>query len=244
MNCPDKRLQARRDLPASSERDYYTAMPAQSVSEAAFKRREHILQVAAEVFSGRGYRRASIADIVEKAGIARGTFYLYFESKREVFLELIERYFTDFAELLNENHSHLENTFRNGGNALKAWRDNVMRIMQYHCDNPHLTSIVYREALGKDEDFSERVNELSGLARDRLVAEFRMMEKHGMLRPCDLEIVATIVMGSTVNIIMEHLLKESGRNLESLADEIMSYHIRALMPAGLDADRVVKIALA
>jgi hypothetical protein len=103
---------------------------------------------------------------------------------------------------------------------------------------------VYREALGKDEDFSERVNELSGLARDRLVAEFRMMEKHGMLRPCDLEIVATIVMGSTVNIIMEHLLKESGRNLESLADEIMSYHIRALMPAGLDADRVVKIALA
>ncbi len=230
-------------MPAPSERDYHTAMPAQSVSEAALKRREHILQVAAEVFSSKGYRRTSIADIVEQAGIARGTFYLYFESKREVFLDIIERYFTDFAELLNDNHRHLEATFRDHGNALRAWRDNVMRIMEYHRENPHLTSIVYREALGKDEDFADRVKELSGLARDRLVTEFRMMEEHGMLRPCDLEIVATIVMGSTINIIMEHLLKESGRNLESLAAEIMSYHIRALIPAGLNADQVVEIAL-
>ncbi len=230
-------------MPALRERDYHTAMPAQSVSEAANKRREHILEVATEIFSGKGYRRASVADIVEQAGIARGTFYLYFESKREVFLELIERYFTDFAELLNENHRHLGNTFRDGGNALRAWRENVMRIMEYHRDNPHLTSIVYREALGKDEDFSERVDELSGFAREKLVAEFRMMEEHSMLRPCDLEIVVTIVMGSTVNIIMEHLLKESGRNLESLADEIMSYHIRALIPANLDADVVVRAAI-
>ncbi len=218
-------------------------MPAQSISEAALKRREHILQVAAEVFSGKGYRRASIADIVDKAGIARGTFYLYFESKREVFMDLIEGYFTDFAGILNQNHKHLETTFREHGNALKAWRDNVMRVMEYHCDNPHLTSIVYREALGKDEDFSDRVNELMGLARAMLVAEFRMMDEHGLLRPCDLNIVVSIVMGSIVNIIMEHLLKESGRNLESLADEIMSYHIRALMPASPEADSIVEIAL-
>lgn len=218
-------------------------MPAQSVSEAALKRREHILQVAAEVFSGKGYRRASIADIVEQAGIARGTFYLYFESKREVFLELIERYFTDFAQLLAENHAHLEVTFRDNENALRAWRDNVMRVMVYHRDNPHLTSIVYREALGKDEDFSDRVNELMGLARQMLVEEFRMMEEHHLLRPCDLDVVTTIVMGSIVNIIMEYLQNEPKRNLEELADEIMSYHIRALMPATLDADQIVKIAL-
>ncbi len=218
-------------------------MPAQSVSEAALKRREHILQVAAEVFSGKGYRRASIADIVEQAGIARGTFYLYFESKREVFMDLIEGYFNDFAEILTENHKHLEATFREKGNALRAWRDNIMRVMSYHRDNPHLTSIVYREALGKDEDFSDRVNELTGLARQMLLEEFRMMEEHHMLRPCDLDFVVTIVMGSIVNIIMEHLLKESGRDLESLADDIMSYHIRALIPAGLDADQVVRIAL-
>ncbi len=218
-------------------------MPAQPVSEAALKRREHILQVAAEVFSSKGYRRASIADIVEQAGIARGTFYLYFESKREVFLELIEGYFTDFAELLYQNHIHLEDTFREGGNPLRAWRDNIMRIMQYHRDNPGLSSIVYREALGKDEDFSERVNELMEKARQMLVAEFHMMDDHHLLRPCDLDIVVTIVMGSIVNIIMEHLLNEPGRDLEKLADEIMSYHIRALMPASPDADKIVRTAI-
>ncbi len=46
-----------------------------------------------------------------------------------------------------------------------------------------------------------------------------------------------------INIVMEHLLRERGRDLEGLASEIMSYHVRALMPAGLDADRLVRGAL-
>jgi AcrR family transcriptional regulator len=44
------------------------------------------------VFAKRGYHEATIDDIVAEAGVARGTFYLYFEDKRAVFAELIERF--------------------------------------------------------------------------------------------------------------------------------------------------------
>lgn len=45
-----------------------------------------ILWAAAQVFAERGYHAATIDDIAEYAGIAKGTVYLYFRSKYELFL--------------------------------------------------------------------------------------------------------------------------------------------------------------
>ncbi len=42
------------------------------------------------MFARKGYRRAAISDIIERAGVARGTFYLYFDSKEQVFLAIVE----------------------------------------------------------------------------------------------------------------------------------------------------------
>jgi AcrR family transcriptional regulator len=56
------------------------------------ERRERILQVAAEVFAREGYHRATIADIITGADIARGTFYLYFKSKQDVFEFMADRF--------------------------------------------------------------------------------------------------------------------------------------------------------
>ncbi len=56
------------------------------------ERRQHILAAARDVFAKRGYHDATIDDIVAEAGVARGTFYLYFEDKRAVFSELIDRF--------------------------------------------------------------------------------------------------------------------------------------------------------
>ena len=47
-------------------------------------RREQVLLCAQRVFSRKGYHAAGVADIIQAAGVARGTFYLYFESKRRV----------------------------------------------------------------------------------------------------------------------------------------------------------------
>lgn len=193
-------------------------------------RREQVLAVAAGVFAEKGYRSALITDIVEGAGIGRGTFYLYFDSKKDVFLELIEGYFEGFAALLKQNHIRLETAVRDGGDAIATWRENMVRIFAYHRDNPEVTSVVYRDGLGMDEDFAERVDELSSLARMHFHEQFRLLGKYGLIRPVDLDVVASIVMGSAVYVIMEHLVKDSRRSVEQLADEMMQYHIRALMP--------------
>lgn len=52
--------------------------------------RQRIVEAAEKVFGEKGYFPASIADITREAGVAQGTFYVYFKSKHEVFVEVVE----------------------------------------------------------------------------------------------------------------------------------------------------------
>jgi AcrR family transcriptional regulator len=47
---------------------------------------ERLLAVAREAFARRGYAGVNVGDICEAAGIAKGSFYRYFESKDEIFV--------------------------------------------------------------------------------------------------------------------------------------------------------------
>ncbi len=57
----------------------------------AAKRREQLLDVAAELFSVRGYAGATTAQIAKEAGITEPIIYRHFKSKRDLFVALIER---------------------------------------------------------------------------------------------------------------------------------------------------------
>ncbi len=52
--------------------------------------RRRILDAAEAVFGESGYYEASISEITRRAGVAQGTFYIYFSSKHEIFVELVE----------------------------------------------------------------------------------------------------------------------------------------------------------
>ncbi len=51
-------------------------------------RKEQILGAAQRVLREKGYDNSTISDIVKEAGVAQGTFYLYFDSKKAAVMEL------------------------------------------------------------------------------------------------------------------------------------------------------------
>lgn len=53
-------------------------------------RPSEILDAATEVFGGKGYAAARMEDIARKAGVTKGTIYLYFHGKEDVFKSLVE----------------------------------------------------------------------------------------------------------------------------------------------------------
>jgi AcrR family transcriptional regulator len=66
------------------------AAPRQSAREAkAAARREAILDAALDEFSARGFAAARLDDVAARAGVAKGTIYLYFADKETLFQELV-----------------------------------------------------------------------------------------------------------------------------------------------------------
>jgi AcrR family transcriptional regulator len=67
------------------------ASPARlSRAESQARTRQALLDAAAAVFVERGYQRASVEAIAERAGFTRGAFYSNFSSKGELFAELLQ----------------------------------------------------------------------------------------------------------------------------------------------------------
>lgn len=64
--------------------------------------KQHILDVALDLFSQRGYSSVSIRDICGKVGIKESSVYYHFKNKKEIFDELC-KYFTDVTNNISQN---------------------------------------------------------------------------------------------------------------------------------------------
>ena len=62
------------------------------VSKSPEERKKEILDVAEELFTTKGYAETTINDILQKIGIAKGTFYYYFKSKEDVMDAIVDRF--------------------------------------------------------------------------------------------------------------------------------------------------------
>jgi AcrR family transcriptional regulator len=63
-------------------------------------RRETILRAALEEFSARGFAAARLDDVAKRAGVAKGTIYLYFADKEALFQEIVRAQLTPFVGTL------------------------------------------------------------------------------------------------------------------------------------------------
>lgn len=71
------------------------AVPASTVRKIrSAERRDAILAAALDEFSSRGFEAARLDDVARRAGVAKGTIYLYFRDKESLFQELIRAMLT------------------------------------------------------------------------------------------------------------------------------------------------------
>ena len=91
-------------------------MPSDTFFRLPAPKRERLLRCARQEFSRVSYPDASINRIIHSAGIPRGSFYMYFEDKSDLFLYLMDRFVDAFIEtvcqLLEEEEGDLFRAFQ------------------------------------------------------------------------------------------------------------------------------------
>lgn len=176
-------------------------------------RRTALLDAAKRRFARRGYHRTSIDDIIDEAGIARGTFYLHFESKRAIFDELV-------AELL----ATLQATVRRidvspGAESPRVQLDSMVgRVLQALVDNREMASLLLREAAGLDEDFDRKLSDFYGRIEALLVRALTTGQEMGLVRPMVPAIAARAALGMVKETVQWGILgDEDGPGKVSVA---------------------------
>ena len=140
--------------PASSSR----RLPAAARSERQTERREAILAAALAEFSERGFSAARLDDVAKRAGIAKGTIYLYFRDKESLFQDLVRtRLFplVDTIEHLRNVEMPLDVLARRlvdlfVDEVMATPRCDVIRLMMAEGARfPKLAEFYYREVLSR-----------------------------------------------------------------------------------------------
>ncbi len=75
-------------------------------------KKAQIMEKAVEVFARKGYHKTRISDITRAVGLGHSTFYLYFPSKKAMFLECVDRVFQAMFSGVWEEIKHEENPLR------------------------------------------------------------------------------------------------------------------------------------
>ncbi len=191
------------------------------------QRRAQIIAVATEVFAAKGYHDARIDDIVVRAGIARGTFYLYFEDKRAIFEHIVDT----FLGQLHDAIRVIELDDPTAPASLQL-RDNLLRVVDLFSSNPAMARILLSAAVGLDADFDRKLlafYEAIAALIERALSEG---EAAGFVRAGNRHARALCVMGVLKELNYQLMLRKSAASPTELVDVMLD-----LVAYGLFTDR-------
>ena len=172
-------------------------------------RRNELLIAARAVFGKKGFHDASIDEIAEMAEVAKGTVYLYYKSKKDLYMEALRF----GVESLNaELRQQADRPGRNCQEALRVLTETKLLFFEEHRD---FFRIYYSE-LGKLPSHPSAL----AMFRDLYTEQVRIFErilregiKHREVRNLDIEKMAYAIADLTRGIATQRLLGMSGTRI-------------------------------
>ena len=188
-------------------------------------RREEILTAAITVFSQKGYHDTSISDLIEKAGIARGTFYLYFENKRQIFDSILDNLLLEIDRCIRTIEIGAEKP-----NPLDQLRANLTRIFTLFVENPELSKILLRHATGLDEESDQKITEFYSNSAYKIEEALRLGIRMNLVRECEPRITSYCILGS-IREVIEHitLSRRDISEIDAIVEEVLGFGLYGLM---------------
>jgi len=133
-------------------------MPMENFFRIRAEKQSHIVNAAFMIFGRQGYRKASLSDIAQEAGITKGMITYYFGSKKTLYMYLVDVSQTMLAQATSEQMSNRNIDFFE---RLRLVTEVNMSAMKEHPALISFTNSLYSESDPEvSEDIAERVASL------------------------------------------------------------------------------------
>jgi AcrR family transcriptional regulator len=184
------------------------------------KKRRQITDAAAKMFATRPFHRVKLSDIAAAAGVGKGTLYVYFSSKEDLYFGLI---YDAFARMVDRLKERVSAGTERGADDLAAI---VRELVGFAFANPHyfeLTRMVGKVRGQSESAWNHKRQELSQLIEEALRRGIKSREFHDP-HP---ELTAPLIPG-----FVRSLFVFGPRGLD---EETVSGHIIRLLERGIIA---------
>jgi AcrR family transcriptional regulator len=196
----------------------------------AAERPGEILEAALSVFVAKGFAAARLDDVAAQAGVSKGTLYLYFDNKAELFKDVIRQ--TLLAPIVNSvEAAEME---PDPATALKALIAGIGRLLADDRRSA-IPKLVISESGTFPELAAFYLNEIIKPMRARIANIVRRGVQSGQFRPVNSSLIFMIVMGPCLlSAIWRHTMQVHD-SMKLNVEELMHLHEDVLLN-GLLAD--------
>jgi AcrR family transcriptional regulator len=164
--------------------DVVTGAAGRPLSARGLNTRRKLLDAAERVFGEIGYVDASIVKITEAAGVGQGTFYLYFDSKRAIFDELVRDLNSRVRHAMKEASSQ-------GDTRVEAELLGFQAYFQFTAEHPALYRIIRQAEFVSPEMLRYHYDRLSR----GYIEALREASERGEIAQLEPEVAAYGLMG-------------------------------------------------
>lgn len=175
-------VQIRLMLKGENEKERKT----ESISQVSIGKKLQIVEKAVELFSKVGYYNTKISDITGALGMAPSSFYIYFPSKKALFLECLDQVFEAmFKDAIDDIRKERHPTRRlrlRAEIALKSHRQffDVLNVLEVNFNDDRLVQ--------------EKRKEIYMMIKDALKRNLQWAVREGLFPPLNLDIVSYILI--------------------------------------------------
>jgi len=156
--------------------------------------KQHILREAAREFARLGFDQANINVIAEQAGIGKGTIYLYFQNKRDVFVEMLR-------SIAQTQLATIRATLVTKGTLQQRLERLFLAFAHLAQDNSDNFNVYMSALYGVNRAFKD---EATKLLRDYLAVIALVLEESqaaGEIQRCNIEATALLVLSLTESYV-------------------------------------------
>ena len=189
-------------------------------------KRQAILEAAIYTFARKGFHATRISDVAERAGIGKGTVYLYFDSKEDLLISILQSYVDEamaLAEELVDEHVDprrgIEIFFEKG--------------LARFAENPDLFAVMEQRLFLTDPELQRRGETFFRSILERIVAKIEQVTAAGQVRQYDPPIIACAILGALSTFKLYQVLhpeEDPAVAMGRVASELPRFFAAALMP--------------
>ncbi len=181
-------------------------------------KRERILDAGLKLFAHESYQAVTMDRVAQEAGVAKGTLYLYFPSKEELYLGILKNGFETVNRLYNES-------VEEGTDVRERVRRAIAIGIGFYSERRDLLRLFATEeprmAEARDRILRDRREESIALYAS-LIEEG---QRRGIFAHCDPHLAALMILGAIRSVLLYY---ETERNVDEIAQDLPNLLLRAI----------------